>query len=152
MLLNTYNEQIHGELARKLESTIFSGNQDLNDSNLKLESLFLDKPIEAQFDHVTGINLRLMGEALFQLSEKEKHLFGVSASTVAMMQHLISTIMDLPRNSMVEVTKKLKHHTPLQILKFVNRNTKELKEVLSAADDFVGYLFDFRSEKSTCRR
>ena len=151
-MLNTYNEQIHGELARKLESTIFSGNHDLGDQNLKLDQLLLDKPVEAQFDHITGINLRLMGEAIFQLTEKEKHLYGITASTIGMMQHLISSIMELPRNSMVEVTKKLKHHTPLQILKFVNRNSKELKEVLSSADDFVRPESHDRSGSSIYRK
>ena len=140
VLLNTYNEQIHGELANQLKCSLFSGIHNLTDDYIDLESLVTDEPKETQFDQVTAINLRLIGETLFKLTEEEKQKYNITPECVHSMQQLITKMLELPRDSMQEVNKKLRHHTPLQILKFVNKNIKDLKQALSSADDFVGFV------------
>ena len=140
VLLNTYNEQIHGELANQLRRSLFSANHSLTDDYIDLEALMVDSVKETQFDQVTAINLRLIGEALFKLTEEERIRYNVTPECLHMMNSLLQGMQEIPRDAMQEVNKKLRLHTPLQILKFVNKNIKELKQALSSADDFVVFV------------
>ena len=138
VVLNSFNQQTHGELARKLESTIFSGNQDLNDSNLKLESLFLDKPIEAHFDHVTAVKLRLVAEAILRLSRAQQANMGLDLAFLGQVRAILDNLMKVPRTCMSELTQLLENYKPLEILRFISLNREQIHAALKKTDYFVG--------------
>lgn len=137
VVLNTFNPQTHGELAKKLESTIFSGNQDLSDSNLKLEALFLDKPIEAHFDHVTAVKLRLVAEAILRLSRAQQANMGLDMAFLAQVRAMLDSLMQVPRTCMSELTQLLLDYQPLEILRFISLNREQVHAALKKTDFFV---------------
>ena len=101
------------------------------------------------------MNLRLIVETLVQLSPEEKAQYDVTVEETTFMQNLIQELTEIPRESMKEVTKKIKSHSPLSVLRFMNSNSRDLKETLktAAADDFVEYLDAGRGnqpEQITC--
>ena len=140
VILSTYNEQTHGELARKLESTIFSGNHDLGDQNLKLDQLLLDKPVETHFDQVTAVKLRLVSEVVLNLSRVELGNMGFDESVLKEVKMLLEYLVQVPRTCMNELTKLIDTCNPLQLLKLIGQNRESIHEAMKHIDYFVGFV------------
>lgn len=137
VVLSTYNEQTHGELARKLESTIFSGNHDLGDQNLKLDQLLLDKPVETHFDQVTAVKLRLVSEVVLNLSRVELGNMGLCESVVKEVKTLLKYLVQVPRTCMTELTKLMEVYNPLELLKLISLNRETIHRAITHVDYFV---------------
>lgn len=141
MLLNTYEERVHGDVMSEIQGT-FLRNQEANwRDGARLDQIFVDSCLPTNFDQLTAMNLRLIVETLVQLSPEEKAQYDVTVEETTFMHNLIQELTEIPRESMKEVTKKIKSHSPFSVLRFMNSNARELKETLktAAADDFVEY-------------
>jgi hypothetical protein len=139
VLLNTYQDRVHGEVMAEIQKTFLRVPDGSWDGEVHLDQLFVDVPLSTNFDQLTAMNLRLIAETIVQLSPEEQIMYDVNLEDVNFMQCLIQEMTGIPRESMKEVTKKMKNHSPLSVLKFMNSNARELKDTLktAAADDFV---------------
>lgn len=139
IVLNTYEDRVHGEVMAQIQKSFLRIPDANSESESNLEDLFVDVPLPTNFDQLTAMNLRLIAETIVHLTADERTLYEVTSDQIGSMQSLIQEMTEIPRESMKEVSKKMKHHSPLAVLRFMNSTARELKETLktAAADDFV---------------
>lgn len=142
VLLNTFEEKAHADVISDIQSNFLRTHEASWRDGGRLDQMFVDSPLPTNFDQLTAMNLRLIAETLVQLSPEDKKSYEVSVEETTFMFNLIQELTEIPRESMKELSKKIKSHSPLSVLGFMNSNSRNLKETLktAAADDFVDYF------------